>query len=167
MEQHPKFVDFNGYRFRLSGSYYRKNCWSQPGPSNLHRAVWEKSNGPIPKGMEIHHIDGNSFNNKLSNLTIMDAREHQRMESLRKHREGLIRPPGWLARKRAAEWHASEDGINWHSQHGKKTWENRSTGKAVCRKCGVEFDSHFPSRSKWCSIRCKSLGRSLFRNSSL
>ena len=41
-----------------------------------HRVIWERVNGPIPPGYVIHHIDGNSRNNDLSNLRMMTAGEH-------------------------------------------------------------------------------------------
>ena len=34
----------------------------------VHRLIWEAFNGPIQKGMEIDHIDGNPSNNRLENL---------------------------------------------------------------------------------------------------
>jgi len=34
--------------------------------------------GEIPKGFEIHHIDGDKDNNNISNLEILSASEHQK-----------------------------------------------------------------------------------------
>lgn len=34
------------------------------------RVIWELLNGPIPEGMVVDHLDGNSRNNKISNLKI-------------------------------------------------------------------------------------------------
>lgn len=48
--------------------------------TTLHRAMWEKSHGPIPSGREIHHIDGNPLNNVLSNLECLTPGEHRRKE---------------------------------------------------------------------------------------
>jgi len=33
-----------------------------------YRKIYEQHNGPIPKGMDIHHIDGNHANNDPNNL---------------------------------------------------------------------------------------------------
>ena len=41
-----------------------------------YRRYWEEHNGPIPKGNHIHHIDGDSNNNKLSNLQCVTPLEH-------------------------------------------------------------------------------------------
>ena len=41
--------------------------------ASIHRRIWEASNGPIPKGMSIDHIDGNTNNNNLSNLRLADS----------------------------------------------------------------------------------------------
>lgn len=42
----------------------------------IHRKIWENVNGKIPKGHHIHHIDGNPYNNDLSNLMCVTAEQH-------------------------------------------------------------------------------------------
>ena len=42
----------------------------------LHRLIWEKHNGPIPKNHVIHHIDGDKLNNDINNLQCMEFGEH-------------------------------------------------------------------------------------------
>ena len=50
----------------------------------LHRYIWEKVNGYIPKGMVIHHIDGNHLNNNINNLECLTHLEHgQRHKQMR------------------------------------------------------------------------------------
>jgi len=44
--------------------------------SYLHRDVWEKHNGPIPEGFEIHHRDENKANNDIANLEMLTCSEH-------------------------------------------------------------------------------------------
>ena len=41
-----------------------------------HRMIWENANGPIPDGMVIAHLDGDSSNNKLENLALMTPYDH-------------------------------------------------------------------------------------------
>ena len=43
--------------------------------------VWEKHNGPVPKGMVIHHKDRNPLNDSVDNLEAMTRADH-----LREHR---------------------------------------------------------------------------------
>jgi hypothetical protein len=42
----------------------------------LNRYVWEQNNGPIPKGMIIRHIDGDTMNCQISNLKIISKAEN-------------------------------------------------------------------------------------------
>ena len=49
--------------------------------TNKYRKIYESHNGPIPKedngrSYEIHHIDGNHFNNDPSNLKAVSIQEH-------------------------------------------------------------------------------------------
>lgn len=56
-------------------------------------------------------------------------------------------------------WHASDEGSAWHSLHGKETWINRKTETKKCINCKKNYQTYFPTRSKYCSNNCKSLYR--------
>ena len=101
----------DGRRFTLSeGKNYHYNSSLR---KHLHQYVWEKEHGPIPKGYEIHHIDGNTMNNDITNLMMVTIKEHkeihanniteERMDYLRKNLDKNARP-------KAIEWHKSEKG---------------------------------------------------------
>lgn len=48
----------------------------------LHRVIMENHINRLLLPTEIvHHIDGNKFNNDISNLRLMDSKEHNRMHS--------------------------------------------------------------------------------------
>jgi len=44
-----------------------------------HHYIWEQHNGPVPKGMCIHHIDQNKLNNKIENLRLMTISDHHKL----------------------------------------------------------------------------------------
>ena len=43
---------------------------------DVHRLVWEIFNGTIPDGYEINHIDENTKNNYLSNLSVVSHKDN-------------------------------------------------------------------------------------------
>src|SRR5215469_4924479 len=60
-------------------NYYHPPGWETAKNPALHRAVWMHSNGKIPKGYHIHHIDGNHDNNDITNLQCLSPGDHQRL----------------------------------------------------------------------------------------
>ena len=45
----------------------------------MHVIVWERYFGPVPPGMQIHHIDGDKTNNRIENLQLVTPLEHKRI----------------------------------------------------------------------------------------
>lgn len=72
-------VEFNGakYTVRNTGYYGR----TDDRRTLLHRDVWELHNGPIPRGWDIHHKDGDRANNDITNLELLPKAEHTRLYS--------------------------------------------------------------------------------------
>lgn len=159
-----RIVMFNGDKYVRSGKsrYYFKYTTKNEERKNakqLHRAVWEYYNGEIPKGCQIHHIDGNVDNNDISNLECLTAKEH-----LSLHAEKNKGNPEYLEAQKASiklaniaskEWHKSEEGREWHRKHVKesigKTNENRH--KKTCLICGTVYMA-LPWQ-KFCSLKCQ------------
>ena len=63
----------------------------------MHVIVWEYSNGKVPKGFHIHHIDKNKSNNEIKNLSLISSRDHallhmtpERSEMSRKWAEKIL-----------------------------------------------------------------------------
>lgn len=44
-----------------------------------HRLVWEAANGRIPDGYDVHHIDGDTYNNDVDNLECLTHDDHARL----------------------------------------------------------------------------------------
>lgn len=63
---------------RLQSNYYTVGLYKNGMVKRVlvHRVVWETFNGAIPKGMEINHIDENTSNNALSNLSLLTHKEN-------------------------------------------------------------------------------------------
>ena len=128
-----------------------------------YRQKWERANGPIPFGHEIHHRDGNRRNHALSNLELVSPAEH-----IDRHRAlGSLSSPARLAhldkvRPKAAAWHASPEGRAWHREHGVKTWTARVPVQRECIRCGRPFMSvTHRENDRYCSNACKAAWRRL------
>lgn len=164
-----KFVYYNGVRFCRGErtGYYLSSQYFNGKRKRLHRYVWECSNGDIPEGHDIHHIDENKYNNSLENLELIMNKEHGRLhgkllrlnpERLKKARENLIN----RAVPKAVQWHKSDAGKKWHKEHGKNTWLNRMPISYICGMCGKSFESlkvYGCNENTFCSNNCKSKWR--------
>lgn len=65
-ESFPIWYDAKGYAcIHLAGKDIK-----------LHRYIWEKAYGPIPKGYQLHHIDGNKRNYHIENLMLVTQSDH-------------------------------------------------------------------------------------------
>lgn len=122
-------ISWGGRKWWFKGDYY----YDRRGRL-LHRAIYAAAHGPIPRGIDIHHIDGDKTNNELSNLEAVTRSEH-----LKRHR-----PRGWVAggyeakrRAKYAEWAADEQGLV----------------SRTCAECGKEFMAK-TARAKFCSVQC-------------
>ena len=76
----PPYIDYGKFRWnritatdaswkRGAGGHYKVSY-------ALHRFIYEEAYGPIPDGFVIHHIDGDTSNNDLSNLSCMSISDH-------------------------------------------------------------------------------------------
>lgn len=72
------FLNKNGYYvIRHSSQIY----------TSLHREVYKKYNGDIPKGWEIHHKDCDKTNNNPQNLIALSRSQHRLLhEQLRREK---------------------------------------------------------------------------------
>ena len=147
---------FNGRTYyQYEGRYFTSHI------RKMHRDVWSFYNGEIPKGHHIHHIDGDVTNNDISNLELMEASAHLRMEGIKRHKEN----PEWSKQfhakgiEMAKAWHKSTEGREWHKQHGVEAYAKRTPVLMVCQKCHKEYETTKMANSKFCSNNCKSASR--------
>lgn len=160
-------IEFNGITFRR---YPNAKQWShrvyftphaghrRKGVGALHQEIWKSVNGPIPEGMQIHHIDGNPLNNAIENLACVQKDEHDREHH--ESRSARMRTPEGIAQIRsisglASAWHGSAAGIEWHREAGRKSWQTKKISTVSCVHCGDSFETPFPTRAKFCSTRCR------------
>ena len=65
------------------------------------RFIWETEHGPIPPGMGIHHKDGNTLNDKISNLELVTKAMHLNIH-MPEYREKAI--ASFIRARRQLKW---------------------------------------------------------------
>lgn len=141
-----KFRIYFGKKFyKLKDGY-----WANMMPIHAHRWVWINHYGAIPKGMDIHHKDGDKDNNEIENLEMLSRSDH-----LKRHwQEGRFD----LEQRRiqlteARKWLSTPEGRKKQSESSKKAWEKRKTIIVNCIECHKEVITTQPW-TKFCSDAC-------------
>lgn len=135
-----KHIEFDGLKWTLACGYYKRNIVVL-----LHRHVWEKHFGPIPKGYHIHHKDGNKLNNDISNLECLSASDHHKKtwdENYEKMCITTSRNFGNYKRSKAQRKKTSEN--------SKKYWKYKQPTKLRCTICDEIYSTKQPELSKRC-----------------
>ena len=150
----------DGYRFRKDKKTGYWLCSTLH--KRLHVYIYEKYNGMIPKGYQIHHIDHNKDNNEISNLKLVSREEHNKIhreEMTEERRQQLRDNFNKNARPKAIEWHKTQEAKEWHRKHYEEMKDKlHQKKKYKCLICGKEYESKMET-SKFCSNACKSKNR--------
>lgn len=159
--ENRKFAYFDGLRFcrdEKTGYYLNATIHKR-----LHRYVYERVNGKIPNGMQIHHIDHDKGNNEPENLELLTVRQHRQRHSEEMSdelREKLHANMLCKAIPAAASWHGSAEGHKWHKQHYEQMCAAMHvTVKRICKQCGRAFDGVLNENNAFCSNACRSAWR--------
>ena len=147
----PKYIIYDGLRFcrdEKTGYYLNSTIRKR-----LHRYIWEKEVGKIPKGYHVHHINGNKADNRIDNLSIMTASGHERLHGSEQERKERARKNmAEVVLPAAVKWHKSEEGRKRHSEFHAGTKVKRSD--MTCAVCGKTFQG--VTNQRFCSNACKS-----------
>lgn len=159
---------YNGYSFRRDKKtgYYLSSKPIGKRRVRLHRYIWEtESKRQIPRGYDIHHVDGDKNNNHIDNLMLITKHDHMCLhgdeateETNNKRVKNLIEK----ARPKASEWHKSEMGREWHRQHAIKVYSNLEPVEYTCVFCGKKYKTkkrYGKSENTFCSNNCKAAFR--------
>ena len=131
--------EFEGKVFKIQNGYLCR------GNKRLHRLIWQKFRGVIPKGHHIHHKDGNKLNNSIENLECISHSEHLSIHM--------------IANKKLHDWHKTEEGRKALGEHAKQVWKNRKIHNLSCLQCGNNFEAKQIDRAKYCDNKCEQAAR--------
>ena len=144
MSESEKYVWFDGIRYtrqkngRYIGSYGKI----------LHREIWKRFNGEIPKGYVVHHIDGDPSNNKIENLQIMTQSEHIMLHQ--KIKKDICKFCG-----KPFERHNLSGNCKFCSKKCHSDWDHKNNREIrICVECGKKFETYKYGKTKCCSKEC-------------
>lgn len=78
---------YEGHKVYMNGDY--PAVFIDGKNQHIHRLQWKKYYGEIPKGLVIHHKDGNKMNWDISNLEILSRSDHVKEHKDSVHRKGV------------------------------------------------------------------------------
>lgn len=117
-----------------------------------HRIIWEQDIGPIAERFDIHHKDGNKFNNLIENLQCLSKSDHMALHA-NENRERLSRS----MKDNSATVHAwlkTEKGRKFLSEKAKREWKSRHVKTFTCIHCSKDFQTKHNRHVKFCSDGC-------------
>lgn len=143
---------------RRSDRVYFK-CTIAHKPTFLHRLVYEDNFGKIPKGMHVHHKDGNEANNSPDNLELLTPKEHSNEHMDDERAERCRKNLNKNARPKACEWHKDPANKEHHVRLGYLSWESFEPKEMRCLHCDNKYMSKTRRVDKYCSNKCRAAAR--------
>ena len=144
-----KEVVFNGVKYRLMGKkrYYLASYSANKdriGAKGLHTAIWEYfNNREVPKGYCIHHIDGNPFNNDISNLQCMEIGEHRKLHAEKNNKnEDYVRQRNETLKRAQEELKKAHQKYQNYLQNKYKGMDTRKTADIDLIKQGLALQRY-------------------------
>jgi endogenous inhibitor of DNA gyrase (YacG/DUF329 family) len=147
MKKATEQIEYNGvfyYRYpnskdRSARKYFRPTPYQsiKHGLKRLHIQVYEDNFGKIPEGFDVHHRDGDTANNDISNLELIDKKEHAKFH----------------ARNRSEEF---QNKLTKLRVEGRA--KNRIKVTIVCKECGKSGERHLRADNtnpEFCSVKCQ------------
>lgn len=95
----------------------------------LHRLIWEKAWGKIPKDWIIHHLDGNKQNNCLLNLYGMPKHLHLSIHNKGENHPMYGKQRSEETKRKMSESHKGENHPLYGKQHSEETKRKMSEAK--------------------------------------
>lgn len=90
---------------KITASGYLRVSNKNIGYTMVHRIIWEMTNGDIPDGLFIDHINGDRSDNRIDNLRLVTKLGNSMNSSIRKdNKTGIV---GVAIYKRTGKWRAS------------------------------------------------------------
>lgn len=131
----------------------------------LHRVIWEEHYGPIPDGVVIHHIDGDTGNNEIVNLEAHSQSSHMKGHHARAKFEGIEKRCercGAVFRDSSRGQHGRfcSDGCQVSAAGFRRRASGVDKEERVCIVCGNTFMVRKWTATKTCSSRCAGVSRS-------
>ena len=174
--ENQKIIQYDGKTFRASKTnpkYYYADVQIEKKRKKiaLHRYIYSQKYGEIESGFDIHHIDGDCFNNDINNLSKIERSIHRS-----EHQTQRMQNPEYRANAikklrdsdlKAREWHSSEEGRLWHSINSKNAWKNKVLHTKNCKFCKKDFETPFPTRAIYCSNICNQRNRAFIKKTEI